>query len=156
VRSKLWSYLTQDEEGAAHARLKRHLFGAPRERVGGLGRAMEVRAAVAARPALSDDGLLVREVRGALARTGFRGDPFYALKSQRPDWTRDRWETAVAEIEGTLAGGRRGFLTARRSFGSAGSDVVSASEIASHIYCPEQWRPQALGNPSENAESLER
>jgi hypothetical protein len=36
-------------------------------------------------------------------------------------------------------------------------DVVSASEIASFVYCPEQWRLQcALGNKSENVECLER
>ena len=37
------------------------------------------------------------------------------------------------------------------------SDVVSASEIASFIYCPEQWRLQcALGNRPQNVESLAR
>jgi hypothetical protein len=37
------------------------------------------------------------------------------------------------------------------------SDVVSASEIASFVYCPEQWRLQcALGNEPENLESLAR
>jgi hypothetical protein len=37
------------------------------------------------------------------------------------------------------------------------SDVVSASEIASFIYCPEQWRLQcALGNRPEDVESLAR
>jgi hypothetical protein len=34
-------------------------------------------------------------------------------------------------------------------------DVVSASEIASFVYCPEQWRLQfALGNRPENAKPL--
>jgi hypothetical protein len=37
------------------------------------------------------------------------------------------------------------------------SDVVSASEIASFVYCPEQWRLQcALGNEPQNRESLAR
>ena len=40
---------------------------------------------------------------------------------------------------------------------SANSDVVSASEIASYVYCAEQWRLQhGLGQPSQNTESLER
>jgi PD-(D/E)XK nuclease superfamily len=37
------------------------------------------------------------------------------------------------------------------------SDVVSASEIASWVYCPEQWRLQyGLGHKSENVASLDR
>ncbi len=36
------------------------------------------------------------------------------------------------------------------------SEVVSATEIASFAYCPEQWRLQSLGNPSENLAALER
>jgi hypothetical protein len=36
------------------------------------------------------------------------------------------------------------------------SDVVSASEIGSWAYCPEQWRLQSLGNPSANVAALER
>ena len=36
-------------------------------------------------------------------------------------------------------------------------DVVSATEIASFVYCPEQWRLQhGLGNESENVASLSR
>jgi hypothetical protein len=35
--------------------------------------------------------------------------------------------------------------------------VVSATEIASFIYCPEQWRLQhGLGNESENTAALSR
>ena len=37
------------------------------------------------------------------------------------------------------------------------SDVVSASEVASWVYCPEQWRLQyGLGHDSENVASLDR
>jgi hypothetical protein len=37
------------------------------------------------------------------------------------------------------------------------SDVVSASEIASWIYCPEQWRLHyGLSHESENVASLDR
>ena len=36
-------------------------------------------------------------------------------------------------------------------------DVVSATEIASFVYCPEQWRLQhGLGNESENTASLSK
>ena len=37
------------------------------------------------------------------------------------------------------------------------SDVVSASEVASWVYCPEQWRLQyGLGHESENVALLKR
>jgi hypothetical protein len=40
---------------------------------------------------------------------------------------------------------------------SSRSDVVSASEIASWVYCPEQWRLHSgLGHESENVASLAR
>ena len=40
---------------------------------------------------------------------------------------------------------------------STRSSVVSASEIASFAYCPEQWRLQyGLGHRSENVSTLER
>jgi hypothetical protein len=38
---------------------------------------------------------------------------------------------------------------------SSRKDVVSATEIASFVYCPEQWRLQhGLGHESENSASL--
>ena len=40
---------------------------------------------------------------------------------------------------------------------SSNSEVISATEIASFAYCPEQWRLQyGLGHESENVGSLER
>jgi hypothetical protein len=36
------------------------------------------------------------------------------------------------------------------------SDVVSASEIGAWAFCPESWRLQSLGNPSQNTAALER
>ena len=44
---------------------------------------------------------------------------------------------------------------AGREFSHSTSDVVSATEIASYVYCPEQWRLQhGLGHPSTNTASL--
>jgi hypothetical protein len=34
-------------------------------------------------------------------------------------------------------------------------EVVSASEVASWVYCPEAWRLQAHGHPAGNVEALE-
>jgi hypothetical protein len=46
-------------------------------------------------------------------------------------------------------------MAQRKSFPS-NSAIVSATDVASFVYCPEQWRLSALGNPSENLASLER
>lgn len=97
VRGRLWGYLTQADEDAAGVRLKRHLFGSPRG-TGGSGPG----PAVAVRPRLSADAVLVREIGAAMGRAGYRGDPFPALRARDPSWTRARWDGALGE----LAGGR--------------------------------------------------
>ncbi len=93
VRGRLWRYLTQEDEDAAVARLKRHLFGAPR----GCGPGSS-RSPVAARRELSRDAMLVREVRASLARAGYRGDPFPMVMARDASWTRVRWDAACAEL----------------------------------------------------------
>ena len=100
VRERIWSYLTLDDEDAASARLKRHLFGDPwRVDVG------VPRPEAPERPRLSRDALLVREVRAAVARAGYRVDPFPALRARDPSWTRTRWEASLAELA-AIPGGR--------------------------------------------------
>jgi hypothetical protein len=47
---------------------------------------------------VSDDARLVQAVRAAAARARYRGDPFPLLKRQVPEWTRERWDKAVAEL----------------------------------------------------------
>ena len=51
-------------------------------------------------PELSADARLVQVVRAAVARADYRGDAFPLLKRQQPEWTRDRWDRAVAELDG--------------------------------------------------------
>ncbi|RUL84591.1 hypothetical protein [Tautonia sociabilis] len=100
VKGKLYHYLTQDDEDAANARIKRHFYGDPRKQGPKL-----FPPAVPERTeprTLSEDALVVRSVKAALARVGFRGDPFYALKREKPEWTRDRWDRALAECEGRM------------------------------------------------------
>jgi|LNFM01.1.fsa_nt_gb hypothetical protein len=95
VRGKLWNFLTHDDEDAANRRLNQHFR--PR---------LEIPAAppvTAPRPVLSEDARMVQAVENAAKRVGFRGDAFYLLRKERPDWTRDRWEAASLE----LAGGSR-------------------------------------------------
>lgn len=113
VRGKLWHFLTHDDEDAANLRLKRHLFGEPRRE--------ELPAAHprVAPPggSLSDDARMVQAVLNAAKRVGFRGDAFYLLRRERPDWTRDRWEAASLE----LAGGPR--AARATELASAGSSL---------------------------------
>jgi hypothetical protein len=95
VRRKLWHFLTQDDEDAARLRLKRHLFGEPRRE--------ELSAAplpAAAVSSVSPDARMVQAVKNAANRAGFRGDAFYLLRRERPDWTRERWEAASFELSG--------------------------------------------------------
>ena len=51
-------------------------------------------------PELSADARLVQVVRAAVARADYRGDDFRLLKRQQPEWTRDRWDQAAAELDG--------------------------------------------------------
>jgi hypothetical protein len=95
VRGGLLHFVTYDDEVAASVRLRRHLYGAapesmPPPRMGG----------VISRPELSDDAKLVQAVRAAAAKAGYRGDAFPLLKRQKPEWARERWDKAVAELDG--------------------------------------------------------
>jgi hypothetical protein len=95
VRAGALHYATEGDEEAASARLRRHLYGgSPPSRPSGQG------GIVRMVPELSDDARLVQAVRAAAARAGYRGDPFPLLKRQRPDWTRDRWDRVLEELDG--------------------------------------------------------
>jgi hypothetical protein len=96
VRSKLWHFLTQDDEDRANARLKAHLFGVPRER-----ETAKPMPAYREAPSLSADARIVQAVRSAATKAGYRGDPFYLLRCEKPEWTRERWDRAAAELEAT-------------------------------------------------------
>jgi hypothetical protein len=92
VRGGLWHFATQDDETAASVRIRRHLQGdGPRR--------MEAKP-VRIEPTLSDDALLVRAVRESAARAGLKGDPFLLVRREQPEWTRDRWDRAAAELGG--------------------------------------------------------
>lgn len=104
VRSKLWSFITQDDEDRANARLKTHLFGKAREE-GNSGEPRISSRPSSTAPTLSPDARIVQAVRAAAQRAGFRGDPFYLIRRERPDWTRERWDAAVSELEGRRRSG---------------------------------------------------
>jgi hypothetical protein len=93
VRGKLWRYLTQDDEDGANLRIKAFLRGPERRRVAALGMP---RPSV---PSLSADAKVVREVRAAFIRAGIYRDPFPELHRRQPEWSRERWDAAMAELE---------------------------------------------------------
>jgi hypothetical protein len=94
VRGRLLHFVTYDDEVAASVRLRWQLYG-------GMPDVMPSRMGVAAaRPELSDDAKLVRAVQAAAAKAGYRGHAFPLLKRQKPEWTRERWDRAVEELDG--------------------------------------------------------
>jgi hypothetical protein len=93
VRGGTLHFATYDDEAAASVRLRRHLYeGVPR------GRPSEQGGGIRMGPELSEDARLVRAVRAAAARAGYRGDAFPLVKRQKPEWTRERWDRAAAEL----------------------------------------------------------
>ena len=100
VRCGLWSFLTQDDEDAANARLKRHLYGTiSHEQAPAI-------PTVRQDEGLSVDARVVQAIKAAVSRTRYRGDAFPLLKREHPEWTRERWDQALAELEQTLHPGR--------------------------------------------------
>jgi hypothetical protein len=92
VRGGLYHFATQDDEQAASVRLRKHLFGVPAEPRASVGPILR------SEPELSADARLVAAVRATAARARYRGDAFPLLKRQKPEWTRERWDKAVAEL----------------------------------------------------------
>ena len=107
VRSKLWHYLTQDDEDAANRRLKGLLFGG----AGGLASTLPSMPGMAgqavqrtARPVLSDDAKFVRDVSNMLRGKGIPESSVWRLVNrERPEWSRERWDRAYEELKGTRA-----------------------------------------------------
>ncbi len=94
IRRGLWHFVTQDDEDTANERLKRHLFGNPRYR----GEVTKPTRAVESPAELSDDAKLVRAAQKVALNKRIR-DPFLIIKHHHTDWSRDRYEKAVAELE---------------------------------------------------------
>ncbi len=102
VRGKLWHFLTADDEDRGNARLKLHLFGRPREsekREHPRSSRGNFSVPSPVVPSFSADARLVQAVRSAAAQAGYRGDVFYLLRRERPEWTRERWDAACRELE---------------------------------------------------------
>jgi hypothetical protein len=94
VRAGRLHYTTEGDEAKASVRLRRHLYGAAPPG------AAAVQGGVARfGPELSADARVVQAVRAAAARARYRGDPFPLLKREKPEWTRERWDRALEELE---------------------------------------------------------
>ncbi len=105
LRSKLWHFMTQDDEDAASARLKRHLFG---DRGGARGQGPSpspaLRPVATGGAGLSADARLVREVIAAARQAGFKGDPYHLLRRESAEWTRERYDLATRDLEASGCG----------------------------------------------------
>jgi hypothetical protein len=97
VRCGKLHYATEGDEQEASGRLRRHLYGTPPP---GRSAPAEQGGIVRGMAELSEDARLVQAVRAAARRAGYRGDPFPLLKRQRQEWTRERWDRALEELDG--------------------------------------------------------
>ena len=93
LKNKLWHFCTNDDEDAANERLKRHFYGNLRPR-----EAEPVKRRPAVQVVLSDDAKLVVAVQRVASQHRI-SEPFHLLRREWPEWTRDRWDKAIAEIE---------------------------------------------------------
>jgi hypothetical protein len=106
VRSGLWTFLTQADEDVARVQLRRALYpvaeaaaAAPR----GLPRLGEAPRPVLASSGLSDDARFVREIMHQLRQRGIPESSVWRLVNrERPEWTRERWDAAWAELRGEI------------------------------------------------------
>jgi hypothetical protein len=92
VRGGCWRYITQGDEDRANARIKAFLRGpepSPMAKASPSG------------PALSEDARMVGEFRRVFAVAGYRLDPFPQVRRHDSSWTRERWDAALAELDGT-------------------------------------------------------
>ena len=101
IRHQLWHYVTDRDEDAASARLKQHWYGRASPR-----RPVPPPISLAPHP-LSKDAFMVRELQRELARAGFQGEAFGWVHRLYPEWTRARWDRAVAELTTAQQGWQR-------------------------------------------------
>jgi hypothetical protein len=110
IRRRLWHFVTADDEEAAGKRLKAHFYGGQEEK----------RPQVRAPAVLSDDGSFVAVLQSRMKQQGFHGDVFSLLHAERPEWTRERWESAVLELK-------------ERQHRACGHDLTSAADVAADV-----------------------
>src|SRR5512135_2459114 len=101
VRSKLWNFLTQDDDDAARVLLRRALYS-EEEAIPVRGQSSYYGEAPRRPPVLSDDARFVRDITNVLRQRGIPESSVWRLVNrERPEWTRERWDQAHAELHGT-------------------------------------------------------
>ncbi len=103
LRGRHWEFITEGYDDAAHRRLKTALYGEPREATPVVPLVEQAVRATSSTP-LSDDARFARGVRQVLRNQRYVGDEFTVVRQARPDWTRQRWDMAVQELEGVATG----------------------------------------------------
>lgn len=95
LKNKLFHFGTNDDEDAAQDRLKRHFYGAAREPK----QREKPRLRQAPRVQLSEDARFVVALQQVVANRRIRVEPLALLRREKPEWTRERWDKAVEELE---------------------------------------------------------
>lgn len=92
LKNKLFHFATNSDEDAAHERLKRHFHGTrPKEQPAPKPKLVPV--------ILSNDARFAAAVVRVVNERRITCEPFFLVKRERPDWTRERWECAISEFE---------------------------------------------------------
>ena len=95
LRSGLWNFLTQDDEDVARVQLRRVLYPEAASAGSPCGEAPR------RSPGLSDDARFVRDVTNQLRQRGIPESSVWRLVNREcPEWTRERWDEAWAELRG--------------------------------------------------------
>lgn len=94
VRGRLWDHVTNSDEDAAQQRLKAYLYGVRRKR-----KETPAPRLKPVRVELSDDARFAAAVRRVVSERRLGGDPFYVARQAKAEWTRERWNAAVDELD---------------------------------------------------------
>ena len=102
-RSKLFGFLTQDDEDAARAQIRNLLYPktAPEQSPRG-GPYSAFRGPSQSRPQLSEDARFVRDIVRVLKNRGIPESSCWRfVNRERLEWTRERWDGALLELDPT-------------------------------------------------------
>jgi hypothetical protein len=102
-RSKLFGFLTQDDEDVARAQIRNLLYPktAPEQSPRG-GPYSALRGPSQSRPQLSEDARFVRDIVRVLKNRGIPESSCWRfVNRERPEWTRERWDAALLELDPT-------------------------------------------------------
>jgi hypothetical protein len=103
IRSKLFGFLTQDDEDAARAQIRILLYPKTAPELSPRGGPYSASNGQTAKgPSLSDDARFVRDITRVLKQRGIPDSSMWRLVNrERPEWTRERWDQALGELNGT-------------------------------------------------------